>query len=84
MIGHCLLADGRFEEASHELSEALGDAGLDADSAVGIRFQLGLALEAAGHSHEALLEFERVFEVQASYPDVAQKVRDLRKSLEAA
>jgi tetratricopeptide (TPR) repeat protein len=84
MIGHCLLAEGRFEEASHELSEALGDAGLDADSAVGIRFQLGLSLEAAGRSHEALIEFERVFEIQASYPDVAQKIRDLRKSLEAA
>jgi len=84
MIGHCLLSDGRFEEAAHELGEALADTGLDADSAVGIRFQLGLALEAAGHSPEALAEFERVFEVQPSYPDAAQKIRDLRKSLEAA
>lgn len=84
MIGHCLLAEGRFEEAAHELSEALADAALEPASAVGIRFQLGLALEAAGRPHEALTEFERVFEIQASYPDVAQKIRDLRKNLEAA
>jgi tetratricopeptide (TPR) repeat protein len=84
MIGHCLLADGRFEEAAHELTEALGDAGLDPESAVGIRFQLGLALEAAGHAHDALIEFERVFEIQPSYPDAAQKIRDLRRDLEAA
>ncbi len=84
MIGHCLLEEGRFEEAAHELSEALAAAALDAEAAVGIRFQLGLALEAAGRAHEALTEFERVFEVQASYPDVARKIRDLRKNLEAA
>jgi tetratricopeptide (TPR) repeat protein len=84
MIGHCLLEEGRLEEAAHELNEALADAALDPVCAVGIRFQLGLALEAAGRSAEALAEFERVFEIQASYPDVAQKIRDLRKSAEAA
>jgi tetratricopeptide (TPR) repeat protein len=84
MIGHCLLEEGRFEEAAHELNEALADPRLDSECAVGIRFQLGLALEAAGRSREALTEFERVFEVQASYPDVAQKIRAIRKSAEAA
>ncbi|TMQ74231.1 MAG: tetratricopeptide repeat protein [Candidatus Eisenbacteria bacterium] len=84
MIGHCLLEEGRFEDAARELGEALADTALDAASGVGIRFQLGLALEAAGRLPEALAEFERVFEVQASYPDAAQKVRALRKHLEAA
>jgi tetratricopeptide (TPR) repeat protein len=84
MIGHCLLAEGRFEEATHELSEALADASLSPESAIGIRFQLGLAYEAAGRPHEALTEFERVFEIQANYPEVAQKIRGLRKDLEAA
>jgi hypothetical protein len=40
----------------------------------------GLALEAAGHGAEALAEFERVYAAQASYPDVAMKIRLLRKS----
>jgi tetratricopeptide (TPR) repeat protein len=84
MIGHCLLEEGRFEDAARELNDALDDSALEPEAAVGIRFQLGLALEAAGRAHEALTEFERVFAIQANYPGVGQKIRDLRKSLEAA
>ena len=57
---------------------------LEPGLAVGMRFQLGLALEAAGRSQEALVEFEQLFDIQPSYPDVAQKIRTLRRSLEAA
>jgi tetratricopeptide (TPR) repeat protein len=84
MIGHCLLEVGQFEEAVRELSEALTDPQLGPESAVGIRFELGLALEAGGRVQEALAEFEQVFEVDANYPEVGQKIRSLRKSLEAA
>ncbi|HKQ59250.1 MAG TPA: tetratricopeptide repeat protein, partial [Candidatus Eisenbacteria bacterium] len=84
MIGHCLLEEGRFEEAAQELTMALAHTGLEPEHSVGIRYELGLALEAAGHAHEALSEFERVFEIEANYPDVAAKIRDLRKNLEAA
>jgi tetratricopeptide (TPR) repeat protein len=84
MIGRCLLEDGRFEDAALELTQALAVSALDPEVAVGVRFQLGLALEASGRTQEALDEFEKVFEVQANYPDVALKIRDLRKYLEAA
>ena len=84
MIGRCLLEEGRFEDAALEFTQALAFATLEPDVAVGVRFQLGIALEAAGRTQEALAEFERVFEVQANYPDVALKIRDLRKYLEAA
>jgi tetratricopeptide (TPR) repeat protein len=84
MIGHCLLEDGRLEDAIQELTEALADSGLAPEATVGIRFQLGLALEAAGRFDESLHQFERVFDIQANYPEVAQKIRSLRKHLEAA
>jgi len=84
MIGRCLLEEGRFEEAASELTQALAFAALEPEVAIGVRFQLGIALEAAGRPHEALAEFEHVFAVQANYPDVAAKIRDLRKHLEAA
>jgi len=84
MIGRCLLEEGRFEDAALEFTQALAFTTLEPDVAVGVRFQLGIALEAAGRTQEALAEFERVFEVQANYPDVALKIRDLRKYLEAA
>ena len=84
MMGRCLLEQGRFEDAALEFTQALAFATLEPDVAVGVRFQLGIALEAAGRTQEALAEFECVFEVQANYPDVALKIRDLRKYLEAA
>jgi len=84
MIGHCLLEEGRIEDASRELTEALADPELDALASVGIRFQLGLALEAAGQLQDALHQFEQVFAVQASHRDVAQKIRVLRKDLDEA
>lgn len=84
MIGRCLLEEGRFEDAARELTEALALAGTGTDAVVGVRFELGVALEAAGRAQEALAEFEQVFDLQPNYHDVAVKVRDLRKYLEAA
>ena len=52
------------------------------EAGVCLRFQLGLAHEVAGHAPEALAEFERVYAVQPNYPDVAQKIRVLRRTLE--
>jgi hypothetical protein len=49
-----------------------------------MRYHLGLALEAAGRGEEALAEFERVYAAQASYPDVAMKIRVLRKTTGAS
>ena len=81
MIGRCLLDQGRFDEAAEEFISALrlGQAGpeLSAD----LRYQLGLAHEAAGRLEAALGEFEQVYAAQSNYPDVALKIRVLRKTL---
>jgi tetratricopeptide (TPR) repeat protein len=84
MVGRCLLEQGRFEDAARELGEALALAAPGSEVVVGVRFELGVALEAAGRTQEALAEFEQVFAIQPNYHDVAVKVRDLRKYLEAA
>jgi tetratricopeptide (TPR) repeat protein len=84
MIGRCLLDQGRFEEATHEFMIALDAPDLPADAAIGLRYHLGLALEAAGKLREAMLEFERVFALQANYSDVALRLLTMRKALEAA
>jgi len=84
MIGRCLLDQGRFEEAASELGAVLQDPDLAPEMAIDVRYQLGLALEAAGHAREALAEFERVFAAQANFSDVALKIRVLRKTLEHA
>lgn len=82
MIGRCLLDEGRFDEAAEEFARALAQLGDASEAGVGLRFQLGLAHEVAGHAAEALAEFERVYAARPNYPDVAQKIGALRRALE--
>lgn len=84
MLGRCLLDLGRFEEASLALRAAISEPGLAADASLSLRYQLGLALEAAGDSRAALREFEAVYTAAANYADVAVRMRGLRKSMELA
>jgi tetratricopeptide (TPR) repeat protein len=84
LAGRCLLDLGRFDEAAEVLRDALQAPDLLSSAAVDLRYQLALALEAAGRSPEALSEFERVYAAQANYPDVAMKIRLLRKAAGAA
>jgi tetratricopeptide (TPR) repeat protein len=83
MIGRSLLDEGRFDEAAREFEAGLNLPGLTPMARADLRYQLGLAHEAAGRVQEALAEFERVYAMHASYPDVALKIRVLRKSLES-
>jgi tetratricopeptide (TPR) repeat protein len=84
MMGRCMLEEGRFEDAVGEFAAAIASGDLDAESEMSMRYQLGLALEAAGRAGEALSEFEQVFVSDANYADVAGKIRALRKSLESS
>jgi tetratricopeptide (TPR) repeat protein len=82
MIGRCLLDQGRFDDAAEEFKTALASGRLDVETEVNLRYQLGLAHEAEGRVPEALAEFEGVYAAQPNFPDVALKIRVLRKSLE--
>jgi tetratricopeptide (TPR) repeat protein len=83
MIGRSLLDQGRFEEAAAEFDAALAHPDLIVDAQVNLRYQLGLAYEAAGRPADALVEFERVYSAQANFPDVALKIRGLRRAPES-
>jgi tetratricopeptide (TPR) repeat protein len=83
MIGRSLLDEGRFDEAAREFEAGLNLPGLTPMARADLRYQLGLAHEASGRVQEALAEFERVYAMHASYPDVALKIRVLRKTLES-
>ena len=83
MIGRSLLDQGRFDEAAEEFARALKTLPAGSENGVCLRFHLGLAHEVAGRTAEALAEFERVYAVQPNYPDVAQKIRVLRRAPES-
>jgi len=79
MLGRCLLERGDFGAAIAEFERGLALPGLSAESALSFRYSLGLVLEASGRSIEALEQFESVFATQPNYPDVAAKIRELRR-----
>ncbi len=83
LIGRSLLDEGRFDEAGREFETGLNLPGLTPMARADLRYQLGLSHEAAGRVQEALADFERVYAMHASYPDVALKIRVLRKMLES-
>src|SRR5206468_5309773 len=75
MIGRSLLEQGEFNGAVAEFQTAIERPGLDEATSADLRFQLGIAHEAAGRPHEALNEFERAYAQHPGHPDVAQKIR---------
>jgi tetratricopeptide (TPR) repeat protein len=79
MLGRCLLERGDFGAAIAEFERGLALPGMTADSQLSFRYSLGLVLEASGRSVEALDQFESVFAAQPNYPDVAAKIRELRR-----
>ena len=79
MLGRCLLERGDFGAAIAEFERGLALPGVSAESALSFRYSLGLVLEASGRSMEALEQFESVFATQPNYPDVAAKIRELRR-----
>jgi tetratricopeptide (TPR) repeat protein len=82
LIGRCHMDHGRFEDAVTEFRTALAQPSVVGESALKIRFELGLALEAAGRLDEGLAEFDHVYSAQPNFPDVALKIRSLRRALE--
>lgn len=79
MLGRCLLERGDFGAAIAEFERGLALPGLPAETALSFRYSLGLVLEASGRVLEALEQFEAVFAQQPNYPDVAAKIRELRR-----
>jgi tetratricopeptide (TPR) repeat protein len=79
LLGRALLERGDFGAAIAELERGLASPGLPLEAEVNFRYNLGLALEASGRVVEALEQFETVFQVEPNYPDVALKIRELRR-----
>jgi tetratricopeptide (TPR) repeat protein len=79
MLGRCLLERGDFGAAIAEFERGLQLPGLTPESVIAFRYSLGLVLEASGRPMEALEQFEAVFTLQPNYPEVAAKIRELRR-----
>ncbi|HTS13863.1 MAG TPA: tetratricopeptide repeat protein [Candidatus Limnocylindrales bacterium] len=70
---------GEPKIASLWYQRALDTPGVDQESTLALRYDLGVALESAGESRSALDSFQQVYAVNIDYRDVADRIAALQK-----
>jgi hypothetical protein len=78
MLGICFIEKGMPKLAVKWFEKGLQAPNRSEDEYQGLRYDLGTAYEAAGETAKALSIFEELYGQDASFRDVAEKVRKLR------
>src|SRR5271156_1849917 len=79
MLGLSFMDKGEPAVASLWYRRALQVPGLEEESALALRYDLGLALESAGEADAALDSFRQVYAANIDYRDVADRIATLQK-----
>jgi tetratricopeptide (TPR) repeat protein len=79
MLGLSFMDKGEPKVASLWYQRALDLPGLEEETVLALRYDLGLALEAAGESPAALDCFRQVYATNIDYRDVADRISTLQK-----
>ena len=79
MLGLCFMDKGEPKVASMWYQRALESPGLEQDAVLALRYDLGMALENAGESKQALDSFRQVYAMNIDYRDVADHIATLQK-----
>ena len=82
LMATCKLGLERPQEAAGHLTEALALTSEDDESVVPLRFDLALALEAAGKPGEALDNFRKVAGLDENFRDVQERIAGLEVELD--
>ena len=80
LLGLAFMEKGQASIAAIWYERALRTPGLDAESALALRYDLGVAQESAGDSDAALKSFSQVYAVNIDYRDVAERIASLQKT----
>ena len=81
MLGLCYLEKGEYEGAITELQNALTlsyNLGEASQERIGMHYDLGLAHQGAGNNDSALYEFQKVYDLDPGYREVATKLQDMK------
>jgi tetratricopeptide (TPR) repeat protein len=85
MLGLCYMEKGEYQNAIGEIqnaldySETMGDETQKTQNAIGMHYDLGLACQGAGNISTALREFQKVFQLNPRYRDIAVKLKELKQ-----
>jgi pilus assembly protein FimV len=81
MLGLCNLEKGDFQTAITEIQNALGYSysfGDVSEERIGMHYDLGLAFQGVGSVPAAMEEFQKVYNLDPAYRDVASKIQELQ------
>jgi len=81
MISLCLRELGEYTEAADVLKQATASAQYDVRSHIVVKYELGELLEMSGKKEDALSVFNEIYDTDATYRDVSEKVLSLQKSI---
>jgi tetratricopeptide (TPR) repeat protein len=73
MLAICEQAQGNLENAAEWLHQGIDAPGFPPEDSIGLRYDLGEILEQLGRPEEARQHFQTVFDLDATYRDVANK-----------
>jgi tetratricopeptide (TPR) repeat protein len=79
LLGLAFMEKGQPEIAAIWYERALHTPGLDTESKLALRYDLGVAQESAGDLEAALKSFSQVYAVNIDYRDVADRIASLQK-----
>jgi pilus assembly protein FimV len=79
LLGLTFIDKGEPQIAALWYSRALETPGIDQETVLALRYDLGLAQESAGDSRAALSSFRQVYAVNIDYRDVAERIATLQK-----
>jgi pilus assembly protein FimV len=80
LLGLAFMEKGQPGIAAIWYERALHTPGLDAESTLALRYDLGVAQESAGELEAALKSFSQVYAVNIDYRDVAERITALQKT----
>lgn len=78
MLGLCHLEMGHTEEALIAFRRGLGSPQITPQEATALRYEVGLAYESMGQIVDALKFYEKTYEMDASFRDVAQRLKEAK------
>jgi pilus assembly protein FimV len=79
LLGLAFMEKGQPDIAAIWYERALTTPGLDSESKLALRYDLGVAQESAGDLEAALKSFSQVYAVNIDYRDVADRIASLQK-----
>jgi len=79
LLGLAFMEKGQPNIAAIWYERALNTPGIDSESKLALRYDLGVAQESAGELDAALKSFSQVYAVNIDYRDVAERIASLQK-----